>query len=80
MDGKLSGRNDFGHELIHLQGASTFTSNEAAHDFSLFKWLFGTYLVLVGGVEGNLGNFGIFLSQVLDGAAAQLNTLQQGCF
>lgn len=38
------------------------------------------YLVFVGGVEGDLSNLGVFVPHVLDGAAAQLNTLQQGSF
>lgn len=40
------------------------------------KLLFA-YLVLVGRVEGDLGYFGVFLSHLLDGSAAQLDTFQQ---
>lgn len=39
-----------------------------------------THLVLIGGVEGDFGHFGVLFSHVPHGAAAQLNALQQGRF
>ena len=36
------------------------------------------YLVLVGGVEGDLAELGVLLPHALHGATAQLDTLQQG--
>lgn len=39
-----------------------------------------TYLILIGGVEGDFGHFGVLFSHVPHGAAAQLDALQQSRF
>lgn len=60
------------------QGVSLLTTRVGHVHFLWAESAEGTNLILVGGVEGDLGHLLVLVPHGFDGAAGQLNALQKG--